>query len=298
MGALIENPPHLPKNYLFTGQPSTGKTTLAKKVATALDLPFIHLDGRSAGNPARLFEIIDRKLNESGLHPVEEGTSSGLPVRVYPPLAILIDEVHLLARPVQEGLLTMLEQADRRIVLSNTVARVHQVTFMFATTRKSDIDRAFVSRCTEIPLLEYTMDEVTEILRVDHPHWPEGVLHEIAVYGRGVPRIAKDLAKDLETEARVSEHSERTLGAHLAEVVRSRGILPQGLTMRDVSYLRVLRNQGRPVGETTIQNLLGTVDPDTVSEEIEPFLMRLGYITMTTRGRMITADGIVFLNSL
>src|SRR5262249_46652449 len=54
--ALIETPPHLSKNYLFTGLPSTGKTELSRRIAAALGLPFVKLDGRGVVTRERLFE--------------------------------------------------------------------------------------------------------------------------------------------------------------------------------------------------------------------------------------------------
>lgn len=290
--ALIENPPHLSKNFLLTGQPSTGKTELARRMATALRLPFIKLDGRGVGSRERLFELVNGELNQQGLRASQVSQQAGLPVIEYPPLIIFIDEVHLVPRAVQESLLTMLEAADRTVTLQSQIARVNRATFIFATTRASDVDAAFRSRCVEVQLREYNLDEVAEIVnRRFSLGWPQEVYRTIAKLGRLVPRVAIELARELETEMTVSEHPEHSIEEHLEEVRKAREIDETGLTPTDISYLDTLERAARPVGEQAILNMLRTVDKDRIVDEVEPFLIRLGLIQLGTRGREITADG-------
>ena len=77
--ALLESPPHLPKNLLFTGSPSTGKTELARRTARILELPFVRLDGRSLASGERMVELLDRALYDKGQRAVQAGRDSGLP---------------------------------------------------------------------------------------------------------------------------------------------------------------------------------------------------------------------------
>ena len=209
--ALIENPPHLAKNYLFTGLPSTGKTELSRRLAVALGLPFVKLDGRGVATRDRLFDLINGELSHQGLAASQVGQQVGLPVMTYPPLIVFIDEVHLVPKGVQESLLTMLEAADRTVVLTKQVARVDKATFLFATTRASDVDPAFVTRCDEIQLREYTEEEVAQILADKIAHdWPKEIYLQLARLGRCVPRIAIQLAQGLETAVLVAEHPKGT----------------------------------------------------------------------------------------
>lgn len=289
--ALIESPPHLAKNYLFTGLPSTGKTELSRRLAVALGLPFVKLDGRGVATRERLFDLINGELNQQGLAASQVGQQVGLPIMEYPPLIVFVDEVHLVPKGVQESLLTMLEAADRTVVLTKQVARVGKATFLFATTRASDVDPAFVSRCDEIQLREYSETEVAQILANKIPHeWPQEIYLKLARLGRCVPRIAIQLANGLETAVLVAEHP-KDLDAHLDDVRQAREIDEKGLTPMDFSYLDLLERSNRPVGEQVVLNMLRTVDKDRILNEIEPFLGRLGFIKHGPQGREITGSG-------
>jgi Holliday junction resolvasome RuvABC ATP-dependent DNA helicase subunit len=290
--ALIEQPPHLAKNYLFTGLPSTGKTELARRVSQALRLPFVKLDGRGVSSRDKLFELVNGELGTHSLVACQVGQQVGLPVMEYPPLIIFIDEVHLVPRGIQEALLTMLEAADRTVVLLDHVARVQRATFLFATTRVSDVDAAFASRCDEIQLREYTEEEVARILRwkVPHDEWHDPVYLSVAKLGRCVPRIAIQLAEALETAELVSE-TEKPLEAHLDDVRHAREIDDNGLTRMDFEYLSILERSNGPVGEQNILNLMRTVDKDRILNEVEPFLVRLSFIKHGPRGRELTGEG-------
>jgi len=290
--ALIDNPPHLAKNYLFTGLPSTGKTELARRMARALRLPFIKLDGRGVSSRDKLFQLVNGELSSQHLAASQVGQLVGLPLLEYPPLIIFIDEVHLVPRALQEALLTMLEAADRTVVLSDHVASVHRATFLFATTRASEVDAAFASRCDEIQLREYTEAEVAQILRwkVPQADWDDQVYEAVARLGRCVPRIGIQLAKALETAVMVSEESKPTAD-HLRDVRRAREIDERGLKLMDFEYLGILERSNTPVGEQSISNLMSTVDKERILNDVEPFLVRLRFIRHGPRGRELTNEG-------
>jgi len=299
--ALMNDPPSLPRNYLLTGMPSTGKTELAKRISTALTLPFIRLDGRGLTSRERLFEMVDGELNDQDQLPESSGTQAGLPVFDYPPMTIFIDEIHLASRMVQESLLTTLEADDRTVTLTGKVALVGNTTFIFATTRTSGIDAAFKSRCTEIELEEYTVEEVARILQLRHSHdWPKEVFLDLAAWGRAVPRVALSLAVELETSEEVANYENDGLYdiRELAENVRRMNRVDEnGMTRMHYEYLNVLAVTGKPMGEKSIASLMSTVDALRIEEEVEPYLAdpKRAFVNRTPSGRQITAKGRSYL---
>ena len=84
---------------------------------------------------------------------------------------------------------------------------------------------------------------------LEHPDWPETLRRRIARYGRLVPRIALEFARELANEALVSEYQERDLASHLDEVRRTRLVDENGLGRIDIEYLDLLEREGRPLGE-------------------------------------------------
>ncbi len=297
--ALVEKPPYLDKNFLLIGPPSTGKTDLSKRMAAALGLPFVHVDGRMVRTREKLFELIDAALAEKHQSPQRKGTKSGLPVYDYPPFVIFVDEVHLVPKKTQEALLTLLEKSDRTVILEGQGRRVAQVTrttFLFATTRPSELDKPFRTRCLDVPLQRYSRTEVAEIVHRFEPLWSRDVLLKIATYSRLVPRRALAFAQELKDEMLVSLEISLPVEKHLEKVARSMGIDEQGLTDLDVQYLDVLERAKRPLGESAILSMLGAVDKDAILDEVEPYLAyQLEFIRMERQGRIITEKGISFL---
>ena len=290
--AMLSTPPQLPASYLFTGNPSTGKTEIARRVASALELPFVSMDGRGLRSRERLFELIDGKLLDEEQQANQVGTLYQKPELEYPPLVVFIDEVHLVPRTVQESLLTALEPKDRSVLLNDRVARIPSATFLFATTRPSEVDAAFRTRCAEIPLQDYTEEEVAAIVGLEHPGWDEQLRRKVARHGRLVPRLALELARELADEALVSERQDRGMSEHLEEVRRTRRIDGNGLGPADMEYLELLEREGRPLGETNILTMLPNIDKDRVLEEVEPLLVaRMKLVRRTSKGREITQEG-------
>ncbi len=293
--ALLRDPPHLSKNILLQGLPSVGKTELARRVARALALPFVHLDGPSLTSRERLFQLIDGQLDQHGQRATEAGREGSARLLEYPPFVVFVDEVHLVSRAVQESLLTMLEPMDRRARLTDTIALVRQATFIFATTRPSRLDPALRSRCTQIDLRPYDLGQVAEMVRrrveADYGEsWDDDVYLQIARLGRLVPRLAFALAEDVRNEM-IANPAPKPVFEHLDAVRLSKELDENGLRPLDLEYMEVLERANRPLGEDSIANQLGTVDRDQVANEIEPALLRIRLIERTQTGRAITAAG-------
>lgn len=291
--------PILSRTYLLSGPPSTGKTEIARRMTTVLGLPYVRLDGRAVRSREKMFEMIDQALFEQGMHPVRNGTRSGMPMIEYPPFSVFVDEIHLVSENTQEAFLTLLEQDDRTMLLDGQsgrrVAVVKKATFIFATTKPADLDRAFRSRCTEVQLHHYTAAEVQQMVRGRFPHLPDAATETIATCSRLVPRQAFEMAREVEDEISIDEKGDTR--ECVKRVMQGRGIrFANGITRDDRRYLEVLHREKRPVGESVIMASLYDIDPMRVSEDIETYLLSMGYIAITLKGRAITLRGEAFLD--
>lgn len=299
LAATLTDPPRLSRNILFVGPPSVGKTEIARRIARALALPFLRLDGPSLQSRDRLFGLLDEQLEESGAKTIDEGTDAGATVLRYPPFVVFVDEVHLVSRPAQESLLTLLEPRDRQARIGNRVVRVPDATFLFATTRPQRIDKALKSRCVPIDLEPYDADQVAQMVRErvvqEHPEvdWGDEVFVRLANLSRLVPRAAFELAEDLWKEEAVSEF-ERPPLEHLKAVQQGRNVDDRGLRRLDFRYLTILERATGPVGEESLATQLG-IDRDQLFDSVEPMLIRMNLIVRGRGGREITLQGRAYL---
>jgi Holliday junction resolvasome RuvABC ATP-dependent DNA helicase subunit len=255
------------------------------------------LDGRTLARAGRegLIEMIDASLESRAVRPENMGEQQeGLPLINYPPLVVFIDEIHLMSAMQQESLLTLLDNEERTLRTNNRILLLQQASFLFATTRPSEIDSAFRTRCDEIRLREYSHGEVTDILisrELSNVSWPREIFETISTLGRQVPRQAIALAEGLRGWI-ITASSDKTVHEHLEDFRRVSGIYEQGLKQDDLEYLAALeQSEGGRLGEDVLFSRLGTTDRARILEEVEPFLVRLGFLQTTARGREITPLG-------
>ncbi len=292
-------PPSLSRVFLLQGSPSTGKTEIARRTMATLGVPFVRLDGRGVKTREKLFSMIDEALQAQGLNPVRRSEDrAAIPVIEYPAFGVFIDEVHLMSEKTQEAFLTLLEADDRMMLLDGEggrrMASVKKTVWVFATTKPSNLDRAFRSRCIEISLSRYTVEEVAVMLRGRYPDLHEDAVHTIASCSRCVPRQAFTMAEEVAEEL-VLESAADMRGC-VKRVMNGRGVLfSNGTTRDDLRYLEVLFRERRPVGESIIEQVLHDLDGARISEDIEPFLLMKQYISITSKGRVITGAGQQFV---
>jgi Holliday junction resolvasome RuvABC ATP-dependent DNA helicase subunit len=290
----------MPKTFLLAGPPSVGKSDLARRITGALGLPFVRLDGRAVRSREHLFDMVDDALlaQKPPVRATPNGEMSGMPLIEYPPFAAFVDEVHLVSERTQEAFLTLLESDDRTLLLNGEkgrrVAVVRQAAFIFATTKPADLNRAFRSRCIEIQLRKYTTEEVETMLRRRFGQLPDSALQTIASCSRQIPRVAFAMAGELVEEILWSDDGD--IRACVRRVMHGRGVrFANGVTLDDLRYLRVLQHEHRPIGENILKAQLYDIDPLRLSDDIEPFLLSLGFLLVTSKGRQLTAAGERFL---
>jgi holliday junction DNA helicase RuvB len=263
-------------HILFDGPPGLGKTTFATVLPHELGASIQMTSGPALSKPADLLPFLTN---------VEQGSF------------LFIDEIHRMPRVVEEFIYPAMEDFRIDIVLgeglnARTISmKLKPFTLIGATTRSGMLSGPMRDRFKMHEHLEfYSVEELAEIVRINArklqtPITDEAAL-ELATRSRGTPRIAN--ARLWWT--RHYTHSEHD-GAITLDVARAAldmaEVDREGLDKQDRRYLETLIGvfEGGPTG---VEALAATMNlpADTLSDEIEPYLLREQFIVRTPRGRL------------
>lgn len=276
-----------PDHMLLAGPPGLGKTTLALIVSKHVRGSLRLTSGPAISSAADLASLLS-SLNDGDL--------------------LFIDEIHRMSRASEELLYLAMEDFRIDVMVgkgpgaTSISLDLPRFTLVGATTRSGMLPNPLRDRFGFTAFLEYySEDELAQVLqragRILDLEVSQNALEELARRSRGTPRIANRLLRRAQDLAIIRETT--TISADLAlEVLDLFEIDELGLDRIDRAILEVLGEKfgGQPVGLKTISIAIGE-EPDTIEEVVEPFLVRLGLVARTQRGRQITPAGLRHLSS-
>lgn len=275
----------LSEHVLFYGPPGIGKTTLAYIIANELQGDIKITSGAAIQKTGDLAAILTNLKDHD---------------------VLFIDEIHRLPKPVEEMLYPVMEEYNLDIIIgkgpsARTVRLpVPKIIMIGATTRLALLSAPLRDRFGLILRLDYyTIDEMIKIIKrscnlLNIPV-TEQAARDIAIRSRRTPRLANRIlkrARDVIEVEKLPIIDEKLLKNlfHLLEIDH------EGLTMIDIKYLNLLgvKFQNAPLGVETIASSLSE-DRGTIEEFIEPYLLQIGFIKKTSRGRVLTPKALKHL---
>jgi len=275
-------------HILFDGPPGLGKTTFALCIPRELGVTIQLASGPGLKAPKDIVPYLTNAEERS---------------------VLFIDEIHRLPTAVEEYLYTAMEDFRIDLVLGEGInARTHNLwlkpfTLIGATTRAGLLSGPLRDRfLVREHLGFYTVDELTEIIRRNarklSVETDEDAAGEIATRSRSTPRVANNRLRWVRDYADSKADGRITLKVACA-ALKMAGIDELGLNKLDRDYLRTIIRvfEGGPAGIEAIAHTMNA-SPDTLEDEVEPFLLRSELVVRTPRGRVVTARAYEHLKML
>jgi len=278
------------RHMLFYGPPGVGKSLLSEVVAKEMGVPFVKVIAGSLKKLSNFLDLVKQVSADRGI--------------------IFIDEIHGLNLNVMEGMYPILQDNEypdevfftNNFFPSQPICDGQLATVIGATTELGSIPRPFRDRFLLIELEIYSDEILSKIIinQAKSRHrvriLPDAAL-EFVKRSRSIPRIALELVESV-FNAGIAVYGKKFKKIDkdfVISIMFDEGIDEIGLRDIDIQYLQHL-SDGRSRSISTMKALMGIDNEKTIRDFIESYLVRIGYLSISSRGRRITSDGLEHLH--
>jgi Holliday junction DNA helicase RuvB len=283
--------PHI----MFAGVAGCGKTSMGRYIAHRCSVDFLAMPAREFKDHKSIIKILE-KLNHDGYD--EKGNRTA----EVKPTILFIDEIHRMPTDGEEQLGIAME--DFKLAAEEGgYYWVPHFTVIGATTNDGLLSRPFRERFELRFIFDtYSEEEIIEIIQLHTKILKKETnlqitglaMQKIAERGRGIPRISVGYLKRARDLAVTKRGMNLITSAIVEETFDELGVDAIGLNQVELKVLRALYDANIPIGLENL-SIISNASPKALSESAEPFLIRLGFMIRSGRGRIITSKGKKYL---